>query len=103
LRIETYALDIVELEIFRLMNWPALPEKVALAFSPEAVVVTVTGEPPATIVYEEALAVRSVPTTAARTRPRAAARINERLKSPPIMLLPCATVTAGSDWPPAAV
>jgi hypothetical protein len=86
--IETAALDIVTPEIFRLMVWPAVPENVALAFSPEVVVVTVTGGPPTTIVYEEALAVRSVATTAARMRPRAVARTNERLNSPLITLLP---------------
>jgi len=35
---------------------PEVPENVALAVSPDAVVVTVTGAPPATIVYEEAFA-----------------------------------------------
>jgi hypothetical protein len=50
LRIATVALDIVTPEILRLILRPEVPENVALAVSPEAVVVTVTGAPPATIV-----------------------------------------------------
>jgi hypothetical protein len=50
LRMATVALDIVTLEILRLMLRPEVPANVALAVSPEAVVVTVTGAPPATMV-----------------------------------------------------
>src|SRR5919108_1320545 len=40
----------------RLMRWPAVPLNVTVAFSLATVVVTVTGGPPGTMVYDDACA-----------------------------------------------
>src|SRR5216117_2244321 len=81
LRIETSALLMVTLEMLRLMLCPAVPAKVAVAFSFATVVVTVTAAPPGTIVYEDACALRSDATQSARVSASAAVPTNQRFDS----------------------
>jgi hypothetical protein len=90
-RIETFVLQqvddpMVTSVIRRLIRVPPLPANVAVAFSSGAVVVTVSGGPPAEIVYDEpnasaglAAAARKAPITRRTTETRLVGRPARRL------------------------